>query len=354
MSYHQVTERAANLSDNLCRWDGRRAGHFEVWFLTLNHLSDRRGFWLRYTIESPQPAARRRNKNTAPPEARAALWAAVFDPSSPEQSYGLKKEFEAADFVAPGDADCIVRIGEASLASSRATGAVENDRHSINWDLSFSPDGKTHHHVPPGLKLLVRPSAFVCSPNLDVRFSGRIIADGREFILEDEPGCQSHIWGRKQVDEWVWVHSNSFEAHEGTVFEGLVARQRRMGLLLPPLQSLFLRHRGQEHRFIRLRLAEQWRRNLGIGVWAFSAMNTHLYIEGTAQCRLRDMLQAQYRDPDGEPLYCINSEVASLKIRIFRRVHGVRWRHIETIKSRSTAHLEYACRAPDPAVPIAF
>jgi hypothetical protein len=124
--------------------------------------------------------------------------------------------------------------------------------------------------------------------------------------------------------------------------------------MLPPVQSLYLRHREQEHRFVRLRLAEQWQRKMGMGYWSFSAMNTRFYIEGAAQCRLRDMLQAEYSDPDGERLYCINSEVANLKIRLFRRVRGVRWRHIETIKSYATAHLEHASRASDPVVRFAF
>jgi hypothetical protein len=124
--------------------------------------------------------------------------------------------------------------------------------------------------------------------------------------------------------------------------------------MLPPVQSLFLRHRGKEHRFVRLRLAEQWQRKMGMGYWSFSAMNTRYYIEGAAQCRLRDMLQAEYTDPDGEPLYCINSEVANLKIRLFRRVHGLRWRYIETIKSYSTAHLEHSSRMSDAGVRMAF
>jgi hypothetical protein len=83
-------------------------------------------------------------------------------------------------------------------------------------------------------------------------------------------------------------------------------------------------------------------------------MNTEVYIEGYAQCRLRDMLQAEYLDPDGEPLYCINSEVGNLKIRLFRRIRGLRWRHVETIKAHATAHLEHASRAADPAVRMAF
>ena len=225
VSYQPVTEHAANLSDNLCRWDGKSAGHFEVWFLTLNQSADRRGFWFRYTMESPRATGR------VPLEPHAALWAAVFDPSSPQQSFGLKREYGVGDFDILGNDDRIARIGGGTIASGRAAGILESDGHSISWDLSFSPNASTYHHIPPWLKMIARPRSFVCSPSLDARFNGSVIVDGREFILEDERGCQSHLWGRKQVDEWVWAHSNAFEAHPGTVFEGLVARQRR--LLLP-------------------------------------------------------------------------------------------------------------------------
>jgi hypothetical protein len=190
----------------------------------------------------------------------------------------------------------------------------------------------------------------VCSPNQDIRASGTIVVDGLEFTLVDEPAFQSHVWGRKYVDDWVWVHANAFDGHPGTVFEGLAAQARQGGRMMPPLQSLYLRHRGDEHHFLRLRFAEQWRRHLGIGFWTFSARNTRIHIEGSAQCRLRDMLQCEHTDPDGEPVYSTTSEVATLKIKLFRRAHGIRWRHVETIAARATTHLEHACRSVDPQV----
>jgi hypothetical protein len=97
-------------------------------------------------------------------------------------------------------------------------------------------------------------------------------------------------------------------------------------------------------------MSEQWQRKLGMGYWSFEATNTRVHIEGVAQCRLRDMLQAEYTDPDGETLYCINSEVANLKIRLFRRMKGIRYRHVETINSIGGAHLEHACRSADTDV----
>ncbi len=347
VSYKPTSAIAANFSDNKCRWDGSSAPHYEVWFLTLNHRAGRRGFWFRYVVESPGGS----DRDSQP---HAALWAAAFSRRFPEQNLGLKREYSIDRLAVEEREDSIIKIGDGPFSSRKAAGRVDEGGHSIEWDLDYLPCESTYHHVSGAMLQLARPSSFVCSPNLDTRFSGRIVVDGEELVLDDEPGCQSHLWGRKHVDDWVWVHSNAFDRHPGTVFEGLAARPRRAGHMLPPVQSLYLRHRGEEHRFVRLRLTEQWQRKMGIGYWSFSAMNSRVYIEGAAQCRLRDMLQAEYRDPDGERLYCINSEVANLKIRLFRRVHGVRWRHIETIKSYATAHLEHASRVKDSEVNMAF
>jgi tocopherol cyclase-like protein len=347
VSFKPTSMSAANFSDNKCRWDGVTAPHYEVWFLTLNHRASQRGFWFRYTTESPFIS-------TGDSRPKAGLWAAAFCRASDEQTLGIKREYGIDQFAFEGREDFKLTLGESLFSPSRASGRVANGNNSIEWDLSYRPCQTTYNHVPRTLIRLARPSSYVCSPNLDTQFSGTIVVNGKSIVLEDEPGCQSHLWGRKHVDDWVWVHSNAFEKHPGTVFEGLAARPRRAGRKLPPLQSLYLRHRGEEHRFVRLRLAEQWERKLGMGYWSFSAMNTRVYVEGAAQCRLRDMLQAEYSDPDGERLYCINSEVANLKIRLFRRIHGVRWRHIETIKAYATAHLEHASRSIDSGVQMAF
>lgn len=352
VSYRPSVTRIANWADNRPRWDGESAGHYEVWFVTLNHRASHRGFWMRYTIDSPLPSALHTigSNEAVPIEPRAALWAGYFDRSRPGDNFVIRQYIDDGGFRSnSGETDALTLAG-GSLSGDRATGEVESESHRMSWDLSFIPSEATYHHVNPAMSRFLKPSSFILSPNLASRFTGTVIVDGTPIRLENEPGCQTHLWGRKRLDEWVWVHSNAFERHPETVFEGLAGRPKRAGRMLPPIYSLFLRHRGEEHRFMRLRLADQWQRRLGMGYWSFTATSSRLHIDGVAQCRLRDMLQVEYRDPDGEPLYCINSEVANLKLRLFKRVHAVRWRHVETINAPGMAHLEHACRTFDPDV----
>src|SRR4030095_1671050 len=250
VSLKSTSMTAANFADNRCRWDGQSGPHYEVWFLTLNHRESQRGFWFRYTVHSPIPTSRTSNSS-------AGLWAAVFRRRSPGENLGLKRECSIDQFSFDGREEFRLKIADGLFTPSRAMGRVESDEHSIEWDLSYEPCQSTYQHVTRALARVARPSSFVWSSNLDTRFSGRIDVDGEQLTLDNEPGCQSHLWGRKHVDEWVWVHSNAFENHPGTVFEGLAARPRRAGRTLPPIQSLYLRHRGQEHHFVRLRFREQ-------------------------------------------------------------------------------------------------
>src|SRR5215211_4633666 len=288
VSANPALDIAANYSANLCRWDKKSAGHYEVWFLTFNQRATGRGFWFRYTIEIPQitqnPFITISQSSLLP---RAELWAAVFDRHHPQKNFGLIQAHPIQAFDSQKE-QFKLHIEDALLATSQATGKVENSKHRISWNVRFIPNQTTYHHVPKSLVTIVRPSSFVCSPNLNTRFTGVVDIDGEEIFLDNEPGCQTHLWGSKYVDEWVWVHANAFDKDEETVFEGLSARPRRAGRTLSPLLSLYLRHRGEEHHFTRMRLVEQWQHELGIGHWRFSAMNTKIYIKGTAQCRLKD------------------------------------------------------------------
>ncbi|HKY06226.1 MAG TPA: hypothetical protein VJQ56_15125, partial [Blastocatellia bacterium] len=97
---HQPTLiEAANFSDNLCRWKPKAGGHYEAWFLTLNHRASRKGFWFRYTIDAPR-AAQGAAETAASPS--ASLWATVFDRARPEDNFCLKEVYPIDQFAFSG------------------------------------------------------------------------------------------------------------------------------------------------------------------------------------------------------------------------------------------------------------
>src|SRR5688572_5345759 len=149
VSFKPTSMSAANFSDNMCRWDGRSAPHYEVWFLTLNHRASQRGFWFRYTTESPLASSHDLR-------AKAGLWAAAFSRAATEQTIGLKREYGVDQFAFDGREDFKLKLGEGFFSSSRAVGRVDSANHSIQWDLTYAPCDTTYHHVPRTLNRLAR------------------------------------------------------------------------------------------------------------------------------------------------------------------------------------------------------
>jgi hypothetical protein len=63
------------------------------------------------------------------------------------------------------------------------------------------------------------------------------------------------------------------------------------------------------------------------------------------------MVQAEYRDPDGAALHCCNTEIADLRLTLFRRATPLgRWREAARLHAPRGGHFEVAGRERDPAI----
>src|SRR5207248_674287 len=104
---------AAGMSerDNQLRWQ-RQAGHYEVWYLTLNHRPSETGFWIRYTLEAPVAGHG---------EPYCQLWFAAFDARAPANSFALNRKLPMAELATRAE-PFEVRIGEAYLRHGAARG----------------------------------------------------------------------------------------------------------------------------------------------------------------------------------------------------------------------------------------
>ena len=327
---------------NRMRWEFQR-GHYEVWYATLNHLASRTGFWIRYTLEAPTEGHG---------EPYAQLWFARFDRDRPERTFGVNERFAIAE-LRQEPTPFRIRIADGELTSSSARGHLAGEGHEISWDLRLSPANEAHLHLPSPLYKTNLADTMVLAPNLNVAARGEIIVDGERYALEGDPLGQSHVWGKKHAYSWAWSHCNGFDDDRTTALETLSVRLRRGPLVLPKLTLISL---VVDNEPTQLHFRELWqlplaRSDYGTGRYLLHAANAEWKIEAELTCRPDDMIMAEYVDPDGEPAYCHNTEVADARVTVWRRSPFVgRFRQHRALTSHAAAHFEWAARAGDPLV----
>jgi hypothetical protein len=333
------TLSVATEADNRMIWDGASRGHYEVWYLTFNHVASRTGFWIRYTLESPLHGA-----------PYAQLWFAFFDALDPRNGFALNRRLPI-DRLRTQASPFEVAIDEARLHHDRMTGGLDGEGHSARWDLSWLPARETHRHLPGVIYRTSFADTRVLSPNLDVPVRGSVTVDGRTFTLDGDPGGQTHVWGRKHAHEWAWGHCNAFSGRRGAALETLSVRLRRRGVVLPALTLTTLYLDGEAHRLNGFPHLAWNRGRFGTARYQFIARSADVRLTGEYACRPEDMVLTEYADPDGDPAYCANTEVADLRVTVHRRSRvWRRWQEQARLEADKTGHFEVAGREPDPAI----
>ena len=326
---------------NRLRWDSSRRGRYEVYYATFNHLASCRGFWIRYTLNAPK------NRNDSP---YAQVWFSSFNHSEPARNFGLRRKYPI-DSLRTDQDPFMLWLDGCEMSSGTLKGHIEDSEHEIRWDLSYTCADPVHLHLPRFLYKYPIADTTVLCPAPDASFEGKIRLDGERIVFDGDPGCQTHIWGKKHAHRWAWGHCNAFENSPDTVFEGLSVQVRRAGVALPALNFLYFRHAGREYRFTELPSSLHTRSEFETGRWTFSAQSGDTLISGQISCAYGDIIRADYTDPDGEPSYCHNTETARAEITISTRNGKLgRWEQSETLVSPCAAHVEFASRTKDPRV----
>ena len=90
---------------------------------------------------------------------------------------------------------------------------------------------------------------------------------------------------------------------------------------------------------------------MGTAHYQFRARRGRVRIEGEYSCRPEDMVVAPYEDPDGEASYCSNTEVADLRVTVWKR-EGLfgRWREHARLVAPGAGHFEIGSRTRDPSI----
>lgn len=326
---------------NLMRWDGRRRGFYEVYYMYANDPRSRSAVWMRYTITSPV-------KKTD--EQRCELWGIFFDEADPEKNFAVKQTFPIGRFSRDPDRFRL-SIADAALDMDHCHGSITDPKNnnSLSWDLILESATPAFPYLSwKPLYALPVPKSKALVAHQDARFTGKVTANGREIDLKGARGQQSHIWGTKHALRWTWGHCNNFKEDDSAVFEGIDI-QIKGGLLENlHLKMFYLKFRDRIHRFNSLPMLLKNKSSHGLGRWEFEARNSHIRLVGQAKSDTRHMVGVTYQDPDGELLWCNNTKVATLSLKIFDKSGNP----VAELTSPSGCALELVDRKRYSEVPI--
>ncbi|RMG10076.1 MAG: hypothetical protein D6731_18235 [Planctomycetota bacterium] len=330
---------------NRREWRGQR-GLYEAWYLTLRDPESGWAFWFRVSIHVPPDGL----------PGEACLWAFSFPPggNGAGRALELLDRYPLKRFLDRSNGKVFdIELGparfEVGSAAGLACGAVGHGARRIAWDLRLDEnDARGFRHVSPVLYRLGIASSAVATPGLRFRASGIVRVGEREIRLRNAVGEQGHVFGRRHASRWAWVHCNEFEGAPAAIFEGVSARVRKGGLLLPPASPLCLRL-APGRRLTWSGPHELWttESRFSLGSWSFEAYKRDLFLRGTVSASPEDFVSVEYRDPDGRRVYCNHTEAADVTLDLFER-RGPGWELARRLVARGVAAFEVGDERRDP------
>jgi hypothetical protein len=289
-------------------WRSGMRGHLESWFAKGNEPASGRAYWLKYTLWVPSDPAQ---------QALCETWAIVFDPQSGRIIAGKEERpIESARLAATPSVD----FGNGALADGHVRGDIADDAGGrLRWDVRWPAPSQPL--VPFAWDWMYRagiPRSKTVSPHPDVRASGWIEFAGERWTFEGIPAMQGHNWGTEHAPRYAWGHCNVFEGLDGAWFEGFSARIRVAGRLTPPISAAVLQlPDGRRFAFNGVRALLRGKAEIEDLSWTFAVGHKDGWrLEGTATAKAEAMAGLTYRNPDAQPLSCLNSKVADLSLRL--------------------------------------
>jgi hypothetical protein len=295
------------------------AGHVESYFLKANDRSGERAIWIKATIFASVGE---------PLHPVAEGWAIAFDRRGGKRHHVAVKHslpFEAGTFnrrelgvhwklpAAPGVAE---GGNELTLTPGETSGLVSAPEHQIGWKLRFSTTSAPLIHFPfPAMYEGAFPKSKLCSPYPDARFDGEVVVDGERWDLADWPGMQGHNWGKGHAESYAWCHSNTWEEDDQFLLEGFSGKVAVGPIRTPLITLICVRHRGTSYDFNLPVDLIRSSGDIGARRWEFSAKNGRARIEGSVEAPDEDFVGLHYPNPDGPMTYCLNTKLASARVR---------------------------------------
>lgn len=336
--------------DMASRWRGQPV-RLEVWYTTLTDPRSGTGVWLHHELVAPARGA----------PAYAHGWASVFPPDSgpafarfgparwhqPGVAAVPTDGDEAADPAAgnhagdsggPGsdgtpDGGVVYAADTARVSGRRLWGSAGD----IAWDLTATSTGEPLETFPRwAWEREVLPAAQIV-PAPAAAFSGTVRYGDAALTLEEVPGATARIYGHGNARRWAWLHA---DLGGGDLAEVVAAVPTAPGLRrLPPLPFLRLRLDGRDWPATSLLAAATLRARIDLPTWTVTGRvgGRSVHVEVTQPPDAT--VAVDYRDPDGSPAVCRNTERADAVVAVRDRGSAKREWHLE-----GTAHAEVGTR----------
>lgn len=293
---------------NRCRHDpARTAGHYESYFQRANHPTRPLGFWIRYTLFSPEGRPR---------DAVGELWAIWFD--------GERGTVTAVKSVVPFahcrfDRTCLsVQIGEARLNEARLSGGAASTGHAIAWDLEYAGEEPPLLLLPENLYERAFPAAKALVGTPGARYRGTISVDGEVHAIDEWVGSQNHNWGRRHTDRYAWAQVAGFDDAPGSFLECSTAQVKLGPLWSPRFTLVVLRVDGEEYA---LNSLAQGLRASGRCVgfdWSLRTRQGPVEITAQISAPRERFVGLRYNNPPGGAKTCLNTKLARVELTLRR------------------------------------
>jgi hypothetical protein len=289
---------------NAVRFEPGGRGHVESYFFKLNDPAGERALWLKATILARLDGS----------EPVAEAWAIAFERDAVARGAKQVVPYREARF----STDRLdVAVAEASFREGRVEGAVRSGGTDIEFALDFTTTGAPLVPYPhPKMYSGPLPSSKLVSPHPDSRYTGHYTVDGQQIAVDGWKGMQGHNWGKRHAELYGWAHCNQWDGEDELLLEGVTARIKLGPVVAPPLTVVCVWHRGVRYEFNAPRQLIRNRGEITPRRWSFRAQSPLAEIQGELEAATAEFAGLYYENPDGSMTHCLNSKIASGRIRL--------------------------------------
>ncbi len=285
----------------------RPEGHYESWFVRANHPHRPQAFWIRYTRFLPADSGRK---------ALGELWAIWFD-GEQDKVVAVKKELPIDDCSFAAD-HMHVRIGEAELLDHQLHGEARHGGHDIRWSLNYQGEDRSLLFLPETLYGTSLPRAKSLISRPQAQFSGELVVDGEQIVLDQWPGSENHNWGSRHTDRYAWGQVAAFDNDPDAFLECATAQVKLGPLMSPRLSIAVLRVDGEDYLFNRLGTAIRARAQYRPFDWQLSSHQDGCRLDIAIAAPAQSFAALTYYNPPAGSKTCLNSKIASCQVQLTR------------------------------------